>query len=288
MKLLNFSYNNIYYLFINQETGALGVYEIREVKSSRSKSEQKTEYPPEYVFTLRYTLDTLKSHMFAYLHGRGIDVLQYFVENPGQIKVDGKARVKMSYVETVQAYYAESVPADEHKIRCRVVGAIFEQDGDTTTSKCEGFNQRFDFPFDTHTKLKAILRSQEKRIKRKLEHILTIQTRLPKALHDYQEYDNLIQELRKLEDKGQEDDKIFSKLYDDDLIILYSGNYLKYGRLEKLKKPIEDKNCNEINYSFKRLGKKEQGWYQNIFADDEINYFENDDFKETGPTAAEL
>lgn len=58
---------------------------------------------------------------------------------------------------------------------------------------------------------------------------MTIQTRLPVELHDYNEYDNLIQDYRKLESKNCHN--IFGKYYFDDLIILYCGNYLKFGRL---------------------------------------------------------
>ena len=51
-------------------------------------------------------------------------------------------------------------------------------------------------------------------------------------LHDYNEYDNLIQDYRKLENKNCHN--IFAKYYFDGLIILYCGNYLKFGRLAKM------------------------------------------------------
>jgi hypothetical protein len=58
-------------------------------------------------------------------------------------------------------------------------------------------------------------------------------------LHNYNEYDNLIQDYFNLQSqKGKQ--TIYAKYYYDDLIILYCGNYLKYGRLVKNKKYVKD------------------------------------------------
>lgn len=53
----------------------------------------------EYEFILKYELMVGQSDLFAELYGRGIDVLSYFLENPGQIKIDTKAQVSMNYIE---------------------------------------------------------------------------------------------------------------------------------------------------------------------------------------------
>ena len=65
-------------------------------------------------------------------------------------------------------------------------------------------------------------------IAHKLSAIRIVQTRWPRSLHDYTQYDTLLQELRYLENKKVND--IYAKCYYDDLIIIYCGNYLKFGR----------------------------------------------------------
>ena len=95
-----------------------------------------------------------------------------------------------------------------------------------------------------------------KEINQKIEHIKLIQKRLPKALHNYNEYDNLIQDYFNLQSqKGNQ--TIYAKYYYDDLIILYCGNYLKYGRLVKNKKYIKDTHNNHNTSSGEHFQFKE-------------------------------
>lgn len=72
---------------------------------------------------------------------------------------------------------------------------------------------------------------QDKRAKiaHKLNAIRIVQTRWPRSLHDYTEYDTLLLELRVLENKKVND--IYAKCYFEDLLIIYCGNYLKFGRI---------------------------------------------------------
>ena len=63
---------------------------------------------------------------------------------------------------------------------------------------------------------------------------MNVQIRLPKHFHEYGTYDNLIRDFRKIESIQLKNIKV--KFYYDDLIILYCGNYLKFGRLVKQKK----------------------------------------------------
>ena len=103
MELLNFSYNNRYFLFFDKKDIKLKLYELRVVLSYEAVMDRIVEdnYGPpepdddaqEYEFVLKYELCVGESHLFTYLYGRGIDVLGYFVENPGQIKIDQFARV---------------------------------------------------------------------------------------------------------------------------------------------------------------------------------------------------
>ena len=96
----------------------------------------------------------------------------------------------MNYIETIRKHTSQN--KDEQKLQCRIIGAIFEQDGGLRISKCAGYNQQFDFPYDTQTKLDLVVTNQKKQILRKINNILQIQSKLPKELHDYNEYDNLI------------------------------------------------------------------------------------------------
>ena len=72
-----------------------------------------------------------------------------------------------------------------------------------------------------------IIGDQIREIQRKIVQIRTIQTRWPETLHDYGEYDNLIKDEF---DLGKKDTStVFAKQYYDDLVIIYKGNYLKFG-----------------------------------------------------------
>jgi|APSaa5957512535_1039671.scaffolds.fasta_scaffold31547_3 hypothetical protein len=72
---------------------------------------------------------------------------------------------------------------------------------------------------------------RQRKIEIKLNNINIVQARYPSHLHDYTEYDNLIKSLRAIEDK--ESIEMFAKNYFDDLVIVYQGNMLKYGRCAK-------------------------------------------------------
>jgi len=67
------------------------------------------------------------------------------------------------------------------------------------TSECKNINEQFRFPYDTTDKLTQIVHRRKNEILRKIENIQIIQSRLPKQLHDYNEYDNLIQDIKNLE-----------------------------------------------------------------------------------------
>ena len=45
----------------------------------------------------------------------------------------------MNYIETIRKHTSQN--KDEQKLQCRIIGAVFEQDGDMKISKCEGYNQ---------------------------------------------------------------------------------------------------------------------------------------------------
>jgi hypothetical protein len=77
-------------------------------------------------------------------------------------------------------------------MKCKVRGAFFQRKNTSTVSICKNFEEDFNFPLDTVEKLDSIIESQKREIRRKIEKIQIIQKRLPKSLHDYNEFDNLI------------------------------------------------------------------------------------------------
>jgi hypothetical protein len=56
---------------------------------------------------------------------------------------------------------------------------------------------------------------------------------LPVIFHDYTEYDNLISDLEKLENQNQDFGNVEAKIYNDNLVVIYCGNYVKFGVLAK-------------------------------------------------------
>lgn len=74
-----------------------------------------------------------------------------------------------------------------------------------------------------------------------------MQRRYPEALHDYTEYDNLIRNLRAIENKKSIE--IYAKNYFDDLVVIYQGNMLKYGRSQKNTDPLKLKD----NHTFELM-----------------------------------
>jgi hypothetical protein len=77
---------------------------------------------------------------------------------------------------------------------------------------------------------------------RKINNVRAVQARLPKKLFDYSQYENLIDDLLALEAKAT--DNVFAKVYYDNLVLIYSGQYVKYGKLipnkKKTKKASRD------------------------------------------------
>ena len=77
-----------------------------------------------------------------------------------------------------------------------------------------------------------------------------MQRRYPEALHDYTEYDNLIRNLRAIENKKSIE--IYAKNYFDDLVVIYQGNMLKYGRSQKNTDPSKLKDNHTFELKIKK------------------------------------
>ena len=86
MELLNFSYNNRFFLFFDKKQIKLKLFELCVVVDSDMNPDAyyQDEIPSpeadaqEYEFILKYELIVGESHLFSYLYERGIDVLAYF------------------------------------------------------------------------------------------------------------------------------------------------------------------------------------------------------------------
>ena len=173
------------------------------------------------------------------------DALEYFRENRTLIKIDDKARVKLNYCEKVSLKERKN-DLEPEIINCKLIGAQFEQDGRTQKSKCIGYNQHFTFSNEAQENLINIEEDKRQKIAHKLNAIRIVQTRWPRCLHDYTQYDTLLHELRTLENKKVND--IYAKCYFEDLVIIYCGNYLKFGRI----KDNEDINTKKDGARFEK------------------------------------
>ncbi len=72
---------------------------------------------------------------------------------------------------------------------------------------------------------------KQRKIEIKLNNIKTVQKRYPWNIQDYTEYNNLIRTLHTIEDRRTVE--MYAKNYFDDLVVIYQGNMLKYGRSTK-------------------------------------------------------
>lgn len=92
----------------------------------------------------------------------------------------------------------------------------------------------FDFPRRASENLANIVQDLIQKIERRITNIRTQQSRWPEQLHDYNEYDNLLADINNLEKR---DTKIIgAKMYFEDLVVIFQGNFLKYGWLLENKK----------------------------------------------------
>jgi len=86
-------------------------------------------------------------------------------------------------------------------------------------------------------------------------------------LFDYSQYENLIDDLIDLEDVRS--DNVYAKIYFENLVVVYCGQYLKYGFLRKSKKKA-NKSKGERHYELV-LEKSSKG--QTKVLDDIAVYF---------------
>ena len=119
--------------------------------------------------------------------------------------------------------------------------------------KCQNFQTVFDFPRDASHKLAAQYENKKHDLDREINNIRAAQARLPKKLFDYGQYENLIEDLLELE--GKSTDIVYAKVYSDNLVIIYSGQYVKFGRLQAPNKKNSKKKAKDDLVFVKSDGK---------------------------------
>ena len=149
--------------------------------------------------------------------------------------------MRLSYVENLpyidkqeQIEEASFEDSDHDVMQCRLVGSIFVPVDGNYYMNIQNFSQVFEFPRDAFTKMTQIIDSKKNVLDRKINNIRMIQARLPKKYFDYSLYENMIEDLLILESRRT--DIIYAKIYFNNLVVVYCGQYIKYGFLVPNKK----------------------------------------------------
>lgn len=196
----------------------------------------------EFEFVMRYEIKYDDSDLFQFLYKIDIDPLEYFVKGGGVIKMDWKGNVMMCYVdlidkealnesEIVVEYSDKPGPTQatqrqdnqQAQVRNTIIGAIFEK-GKKKQCTVFNFKDEFDFPKAAQSTFNQINMKKMRHLEMKLEKIRQRYSRLPKKLYDYQEYENVIDDLLELEDKMRGHHRnVNAKFFYDNLVIVYFG-----------------------------------------------------------------
>jgi hypothetical protein len=119
------------------------------------------------------------------------------------------------------------------------------------TSQC--FAHIYNFPKDAQEDLSKILENKKANYDRKINSIRLIQSRYPKKLFEYTQYENLIDDLLELE--SQEANYVYAKVYYDDLVVIYCGRHVKYGRLVPNEKKAKKSGSRDgLDLVLKKIG----------------------------------
>jgi hypothetical protein len=100
MELINFSYDNKNYLFLDNTQGQekLLLFQLKHSKSNKNPSFLGDRQDEDHIndkknhgkfaFSYVYELSVGRSKMWRDLHEAGIDMLDYLRQNPSQVKID--------------------------------------------------------------------------------------------------------------------------------------------------------------------------------------------------------
>lgn len=173
--------------------------------------------------------------------------MRYFRQNRSQIKIDNKGIVRVSFVENfpmsthltnIDRGYGSDVDQQNPSVQCRLIGSIIKRAKNYPLSQFFTFSHIIMFPRDALLKLGETLDKKKINLERQIKIIRTEQSKLPKKYFNYSKYENLIEDLKILEDKRA--DHITAKLFYENLVVVYCGCYLKYGRLGKTESQINN------------------------------------------------
>lgn len=220
MELMQMSYNNHYFLFLDKIKKRFMLYEVVPLQPSADQSkldgkqrisdfagaafsgpqqnlteEQKapSKHRWKLQFTLKYTIQQDDSEMFQHMEVVGIDHLEFFRQNKYQIKVDNDGTVKFCFVENFPMSHhigndgrgdANEQPQDP-MIQCRFNSSIVTHDQEKTSGTHTSFSTIIHFPRDALIKLGLTIDKQKIHIERELKKIRIEQARLPKKYFDY-------------------------------------------------------------------------------------------------------
>lgn len=149
--------------------------------------------------------------------------------------------MKLCYVENLPITDVKTIDSQDpglevSNVDIRLLGAIFTPEKGVFQVKSQCFLQMMEFPRDAQDCLVDITVEKKQILDRTIKQVALVQARLPKKLFDYSQYDNLIEDLVALE--GKKPDYIQANIYGDNLVVLYCGKYVKFGKLlPNLKKP---------------------------------------------------
>ena len=116
MELIQFSFNNRFYIFYDRILEKLLVYELCIFEQEEDSDLYKETHHDNdnfschqsYEFMLKYELKTGNCYLFKFLTLNDVDGVDYFRKYPGQIKINNKSNVKMLYNENVNTNEAYS------------------------------------------------------------------------------------------------------------------------------------------------------------------------------------
>ena len=112
MELIQFSYNNRFYIFYDRILEKLLVYELcifeKEDVDHADLYDEEAHHQimdfschESYEFLLKYELKVNNSYLFKFLTLNNVDGVDYFRKYPSQVKIDNKSNVKMLYSENI-------------------------------------------------------------------------------------------------------------------------------------------------------------------------------------------
>ena len=111
--------------------------------------------------------------MFKYLYSCDVDAIDYYTHNSNLVAIDTAGSVKFCYCECMGEVDpgVDQGSEDTQCLHVRLLGAVFQQDGNRPYSICLGFNQLFEFPIAAHRNWINIIDDQKKKIRRQITQI---------------------------------------------------------------------------------------------------------------------